>query len=346
MGAALALAGCVMPADNQQMQNDNQDLRGIVAADRQQINALQDQVARLNDHISEVEHNRGGGGADQARIAQLEREIQQLKSGNPAVNLAPPGFGAPLGTAPGGPMNPGGAPNGYPGFAGPGGAAGPPPGPVAYNNDTSMNAMSGAENTGDDDNAEADDDNSSDEDNSPDAGNNPALVASNAPVPAAQPPRPATAPRPASVANAPSWRAHLAQEIAAARSSNEAGAKVYRAGLTDMKAGKFANAIGVFQKLQRGYPKSPLSEPAEYFSAIALYQMGKYDQSILQFNDLVMRFPRGRFASAALLNEAQAFMKMNDLIDARLTLQKLIGEHPDAAEAPTARAMMNSLANG
>jgi len=39
-------------------------------------------------------------------------------------------------------------------------------------------------------------------------------------------------------------------------------------------------------------------------------------------------------------------MKMNDRIDARLTLQKLLGEHPNAAEAPTARAMMNSLANG
>jgi hypothetical protein len=59
-----------------------------------------------------------------------------------------------------------------------------------------------------------------------------------------------------------------------------------------------------------------------------------------------MRFPRGRFASTALLSEAQAFMKMNDRIDARLTLQKLIGEHPDAVETPTARAMMNSLASG
>ena len=113
-----------------------------------------------------------------------------------------------------------------------------------------------------------------------------------------------------------------------------------------MKAGKYPNAVGVFQGLQRKYPKSSLSEPAEYFSANALYELGKYDQSILQFNDLVMRFPRGRFASASLLSEAQAFMKMNDRIDARLTLQKLLGEHPSAAEAPTARAMMNSLANG
>ena len=119
----------------------------------------------------------------------------------------------------------------------------------------------------------------------------------------------------------------------AAQTSNDPAAKTYRAGLVEMKAGKYPNAIAVFQGLQRKYPKSSLSEPAEYFSANALYELGKYDQSILQFNDLVMRFPRGRFASASLLSEAQAFIKMNDRIDARLTLQKLISDHPDTPEA-------------
>jgi tol-pal system protein YbgF len=138
----------------------------------------------------------------------------------------------------------------------------------------------------------------------------------------------------------------LGQEFAAAQSSSDSAAKVYRAGLINMKVGKYPQAIGVFQGLQRKYPKSSFSEPAEYFSGNALYELGKYDQAILQFNDLVMRFPRGRFASASLLSEGQAFMKMDDRIDARLTLQKLLDEHPTAAEAPTARAMMNSLANG
>jgi len=48
------------------------------------------------------------------------------------------------------------------------------------------------------------------------------------------------------------------------------------------------------------------------------------NKAILQFNDLVMRFPKGKYASAALLREAQAFLKLNDRIDARLTLQKLV----------------------
>lgn len=136
----------------------------------------------------------------------------------------------------------------------------------------------------------------------------------------------------------------LDQELAA--SHNDAGSKVYRAGLLDLKAGKYAQGVGILQDLQRKYPKSSLSEPAEFFAGNGLFEMGKYDQAILQFNDLTMRFPNGNYATASLLREAQAFVKINDPIDARLTLQKLITEHPDAPEAPMAKSMMDTLANG
>lgn len=350
LGAALALAGCIMPADNQQAQND-EELRGLVASDRQQINALQDQVGRLNDQIAEMQHNSaedGNSPSDKAQLTELQREVQQLKSGG----AAPQSPGAPAASGPGGPPNSSGPGGGPPGFGGPGGMVAPPPeavpGASAGTNpmpapSVAMNAPAGgpnaaaaAANANPNNSAAADDDDSAQgDDNAPE-------VAANAPAPPAAP----TAPGPPLVGGSPSWRAILGPEIAAAQASGDPAAKTYRAGLIDLKAGKYPQAVVVFQGLQRKYPKSSFSEPAEYFSANALYELGKYDQSILQFNDLVMRFPRGRFTSASLLSEARAFMKLNDRIDARLTLQKLIGEHPDAAEAPTARAMMDSLANG
>ncbi|HEX3409087.1 MAG TPA: hypothetical protein VHS07_02345, partial [Candidatus Binataceae bacterium] len=126
--AACSIAGCVLPGDNQEAQN-NQELRGIVASDRQQINALQDQVARLNDRIAEMEHEGDSGDevdADKNRLAQLEHEVQQMKSG-----AAPPA--GPIGPAalppnnPGGPSNFGPAPAGPPGFGGPAAMGAPPP---------------------------------------------------------------------------------------------------------------------------------------------------------------------------------------------------------------------------
>jgi tol-pal system protein YbgF len=358
---ALAMGGCAMP-DNQQQANE-EDLRNTVAADRQQINALQDQVNRLNDHIAEMEHNGAGdsgSSADAQKLAALEQEVQALKGGGatpgappasgtpgasvPGAPSTPPDAGAPA-TAPGGPTDANGAPlNAPPGTtiapnapAGPGVpvVAGAPPSGTPDTAGPGMPPPANASNASSDNNADGNDsDNDSD---------NPSQVASNAPPPAAAPP---AAPGPPLVNGAPSWRAALNQELISAQTINDPAAKTYRAGLVAMKAGKYPNAIAVFQGLQRKYPKSPLSEPAEYFSASALYELGKFDQSILQFNDLVMRFPRGRFASASLLSEANAFIKMNDRIDARLTLQKLISDHPDAPEAAVAQSMMNSLASG
>ncbi len=159
----------------------------------------------------------------------------------------------------------------------------------------------------------------------------------------APPGGPAPPPTPAEIA--PTWPAELDQEIADAKTSDEPGIKIYREGLDAMKAAKYPLAVARFTKLQHAYPKSPLSEPAEYFAANALFETGGYDQAILQFNDLVMRFPKGKYASAALLREAQAFVKLNDRIDARLTLQKLVADHAGTPQAANADTMMKDLAS-
>src|SRR4029077_14252105 len=99
--------------------------------------------------------------------------------------------------------------------------------------------------------------------------------------PAATPSRPV---------GAPSWRAMIDRELAT--SYNDPAAKLYRAGLVDAKAGRYAQAVSKFESLQHRFPKSALSEPAEYFSGNALYEMGKYEQAVLQFNDLPQRFPK------------------------------------------------------
>jgi tol-pal system protein YbgF len=272
--ATLALAGCAPSADMNQLQSNESSLREMVANDRSQIEALQEQLARQNDKIAELEH--GGGDSD---VAALQARLSKLE-----------------------------------GAAKPSGAAETAPEPAA-------SPSPGAEATGGENPAEA----SAEEGNAE-------------PSPAATP-----APPVAQTALPPTWQAAAAAELAGAQ--NDAGAKLYRAGLADMQAGKYQLALSKFQDLQRRYPKSALSEPAEYFSGNALYELGQHEKSILQFNDLTMRFPEGRYASAALLREAQAFMKISDQIDARLTLNKLLNDHPDAPEAVTARSLMQSLSS-
>ena len=273
--AMSALAGCADQSGMEQLNKNEFALRGMIATDRQQIDALKAQVARQNDQIEDLQHSTtpvaGQASGVNDRIGSLEAEVKALQAGMAATPGAVPPPGAP-----------------------------------------------------------------------------PDSVSPGTGVASTEPPAGEPAPPPAAPAEiAPTWPAELDQEIADAATSDEPGIKVYREGLDAMKAGKYPLAVARFTKLQHAYPKSPLSEPAEYFAANALFENGAFDQAILQFNDLVMRFPKGKYASAALLREAQAFLKMNppDRIDARLTLQKLITDHAGTPEANAADTMMKDLAS-
>jgi tol-pal system protein YbgF len=321
---ALTILGCA-PQGDQSQATENADLRAMVASDQQQINAMQQKMGELNDQLTELQHN-GGSTEDQTaleqRIASLEKQVHGAQ---PDASASP----VPLS---------GGTPNAAPSPAADSSASpsapdasattiangGPPP-PAPPGPPPAMNAPDASASP----TANADDDNDSD-DKSDDQ------TASTTPPPA---------PAPISGGSGP-WQAQIDPQLTAAASSSDPAAKSYSAGLIALKAGMYPEALGKFQTLQRKYPKSPLSEPAEYFSANALFEQGKYEQAILQFNDLTMRFPSGKFASPSMLREAEAFQKINDQIDARLTLQKLVNDHPDSPEAATAKSMMQGMANG
>jgi TolA-binding protein len=268
--AMLAIAGCATTTDMSQVNQNQFVLRGMIAADRQKIDALENQIRLLNDQIAVMKHGTEEGASDQnspnARLAKLEADVAALQATNVANASAPPPATVPEAT----------------------GEEAPPP---------------------------------------------PADSTAPPPAPAAVPELQAT------------WPQDLDQEIEAAKSSHADGIKIYRQGLDAMKEGKYAIAVGLFARLQHSYPKSEVTEPAEYFAANALYEVGKYDQAVLQFNDLVMRSPKGKYAGQALLREAQAFLKLNDRIDARLTLQKLEADHSGTPEAAAGDTMLKDLVN-
>jgi TolA-binding protein len=159
------------------------------------------------------------------------------------------------------------------------------------------------------------------------------------PAPGVSAPAPATAGPEA----APTWPQDVDKELADTQASKDPGAKIYRKGLEAMKSGNYPAAIVQFAKIQHSYAKSPLSEPAQYFIANSFYENGKYEQAVLQFNDLTMRFPNSRFFCESLLREGQSFVRLNDRIDARLTLQKLSSNSNCSNESVAANNMLKNL---
>ncbi len=100
-----------------------------------------------------------------------------------------------------------------------------------------------------------------------------------------------------------------------------------------------------FRDFLRGNPKSPLADNAQYWIGEAYFAQGDYNRSIIELNEVLLKFPQGDQVPGALLALASAFSSSGDKIDAKLVLQKLISDHPNSEEAQIGRRQLQSLAD-
>lgn len=145
----------------------------------------------------------------------------------------------------------------------------------------------------------------------------------------------------------PAPRAPNLQEIALAKEEATAqGARIdgdYREGLGLVRQGQCAQAGPKLKDFVRKNPKSDFADNALYWVGACYYGQRDYSRAIVEFNDLVLKYPKGNKVPGALLTMADAFADSGDKIDARLVLQKLISQYPQAEEAGQARQKLQSL---
>ncbi len=85
------------------------------------------------------------------------------------------------------------------------------------------------------------------------------------------------------------------------------------------------------------YKDHDLYVNALYWIGEAYYGEKKYEEAILQFQDVISQHPKHPKAAAAMLKQALAFNALGDGENARTTMLKLVEEYPDSAQAPAAK---------
>ena len=119
----------------------------------------------------------------------------------------------------------------------------------------------------------------------------------------------------------------------------------YRDGIELLRRGDNGGAIQKLREFLRKSPKSDLADDAQYWIGEAYYANRDYNRAILEFNEVLLRYPKGDKVPAALLRQALAFAELGDKVDARLVLQKLVSEHGDAPEAEKGRQKLAELSS-
>jgi tol-pal system protein YbgF len=119
----------------------------------------------------------------------------------------------------------------------------------------------------------------------------------------------------------------------------------YQRALQLYRDGQSEQSIQGFRDFLRGNPKSALADNAQYWIGEAYFAQSDYNRSIIELNEVLLKFPQGEQVPGALLALATAFSTSGDKIDAKLVLQKLISDHPNSEEAQIGRRQLQSLAD-
>jgi tol-pal system protein YbgF len=119
----------------------------------------------------------------------------------------------------------------------------------------------------------------------------------------------------------------------------------YRRALQSYRDGQTTQAIQQFRDYLRANPKSDLSDNAQYWIGEAYYSKGDYNRSIIELNEVLLKYPQGDQVPGALLALATSFSNSGDKIDAKLILQKLISDHPKSEEAEIGRQQLQTLSD-
>lgn len=104
----------------------------------------------------------------------------------------------------------------------------------------------------------------------------------------------------------------------------------------------FSAARDKFISFVEKYPEHELAVNAMYWIGETLYGNKKYENAILQFQDVIQMYPHHSKIPAALLKQGLAFYELGDTRNAKIILQKVRDKYPTSPEAQKAQQRLDT----
>jgi tol-pal system protein YbgF len=127
----------------------------------------------------------------------------------------------------------------------------------------------------------------------------------------------------------------------AAQASDEKFA--YDSSMALYNEGKYNESMDGFKKFLGQYPKSELADNAQFWVGESLMSLKEYEQAILAFEDVIKKYPKGNKVANAMLRQAIAFLEINDKTSSTVLLKKVIKQFPKSNEAKVAQKKLDTM---
>jgi tol-pal system protein YbgF len=117
----------------------------------------------------------------------------------------------------------------------------------------------------------------------------------------------------------------------------------YQKAFSEMSVGHFEESMRLFDKFIVTYPKSSLTDNAQYWKAECVYALKDYQQSILEFQKVVKNYPESNKIADSILKQGYSFFELKSYLESRAFLQKVVTNHPQTESAVKAQKKLAQI---
>jgi tol-pal system protein YbgF len=107
--------------------------------------------------------------------------------------------------------------------------------------------------------------------------------------------------------------------------------------------GNMAAARKGFEELILNYPNSQNADNAQFWIGETFFREKLYEKSILEYQKVIEKYPKGNKVPAALLKQGYAFQNLGDKVNSRLIFEELVRKHPNTSEAKAASDKLKEM---
>jgi tol-pal system protein YbgF len=139
----------------------------------------------------------------------------------------------------------------------------------------------------------------------------------------------------------------VAPKPAAPAPGREATAeKLYATAMASFRADEHGQAVLEFTELIDKFPKHNLAASAQYWIGEAYYRQRDFNQAVTEFQRVSDLYPQSAPVAESLLKLGMCYRALHDLPRARETWEQVVKSHPRTEAATQARALLASLGGG
>jgi len=118
---------------------------------------------------------------------------------------------------------------------------------------------------------------------------------------------------------------------------------VYNSAYLDLSKGNLQLAIQGFQQFLENFPRSDMSDNAQYWIGEVYYSQNDNLQAISEFRKVIDTYPNGDKVPAALLKLGYCHFNMGDQTNGKNYLKIVMEKYPNTEEARLARSRLEEL---